>query len=78
MRLNLQKVRTVRMTMMKIPETEAEIQKVDGVQQEERKILEVSGHQRVVQADPAEVPVILPEKAVVAAAKEIGQSEMTM
>lgn len=66
------------MTMMKIPETEAEIQKVDGVQQEERKILEVSDHQRVVQADPAEVPVILPEKAVVAAAKEIGQPEMTM
>ena len=55
--------------MMKIPETEAEIQKVDGVQQEERKIMEVSGHQRVVQADPAEVPVILPEKAVVAPAK---------
>ena len=42
------------------------------------KIMEVSGHQRVVQADPAEVPVILPEKAVVAPVKEIGQPEMTM
>ena len=78
MRLNLQKVRTVRMMITRIPEAEAEIQKVDGVQQEERKVLEISGHQRVVQADPAEVPAILPEKAVVAAAKEAGQPEMTM
>lgn len=61
-----------------IPKAGAEVIRTDRVHQEERRVREASVHQKAVQVDQAETPIILQERAAAVVAKEVGHLEMMM